>query len=148
MIFVNDLYLNVYNSDCILFADDTTLFKTHSDIGKTILELQKDINQLTDCFQADQLSLNVTKSNLMVFGNKNKLSIKIDNIDIPLVDSTKFLGIHLDPSLNLNLNTSIHLNTSLLISNLISNRYMLQITKKYARKSQKVIILHTYFKSY
>ena len=50
LIFVNDLYLNVYNSDCILFADDTTLFKTHSDIGKAILELQNDFNQLTVWF--------------------------------------------------------------------------------------------------
>ena len=31
----------------------------------------------------------------MVFHNKNKPSIKVDNIDILLVDSTKFLGIHL-----------------------------------------------------
>ena len=47
LIFVNDLYLNVYNSDCILFAYDHTLFKTHSDICKAILELQNDINQLS-----------------------------------------------------------------------------------------------------
>ena len=58
LIIANDPYLNVYNSDCILFADDTTLFKTHSDIGKAILELQNDTNQLTDWFQANQLSLN------------------------------------------------------------------------------------------
>ena len=50
LIFLYDLYLNVYNSNCILFADDTTLFKTHSDICKAILELQNDINQMTDWF--------------------------------------------------------------------------------------------------
>ena len=51
-IFVNDLYLNVHNSDCIfiLFADDTTLFKTHSNIGKAIFRISNDINQLTDWF--------------------------------------------------------------------------------------------------
>ena len=67
----------------------------------------------------------------MVFGSKNKLSSKMDNIDIPLVDSTKFLGIHLDSSLNWNLHT---LN---FISNLISSRYMLQITKKLCQKEPK-----------
>ena len=36
LMIVNDLYVNVYSSDCILFADDTTIFKTHSDIGKAI----------------------------------------------------------------------------------------------------------------
>ena len=50
LIFLNDLYLCVHKSDCILFADDTTLFKTHSNKGKAILELQNDINQLTDWF--------------------------------------------------------------------------------------------------
>ena len=39
LIFVNDLYLYVYNTDCILLADDTTLFKTHFNTGKAILEL-------------------------------------------------------------------------------------------------------------
>ena len=44
------------NSGCILFyADDTTLFKTHSDIGKAILELQNDINHFRVWFQANQL---------------------------------------------------------------------------------------------
>ena len=55
----------------------------------------------------------------------------MDNIDIPLDDSTKFLGIHLDYSLNWNLHTSN------LISNLISNRYILQITKKLCKKEPK-----------
>ena len=59
-----------------------------------------------------------------MFGTKIKPSIKMNNTDIPLVNSTKFLGIHLDSSLNWNVLTSK------LISNLISNRYMLQITKK------------------
>ena len=32
----------------------------------------------------------MTETNLMVFGNKSKPAIKMDNIDIQLVDSTKF----------------------------------------------------------
>ena len=38
LIFVNDLQLNVIKSDCILFADDTTLYKTGpklNDVGET-----------------------------------------------------------------------------------------------------------------
>ena len=81
----------------------------------------------------------MTKPNLILFGNKNKPSIKMDNIDIPLVDSTNFLGVHLDSSLNWNLHTSS------LISNLISNRYMLQITKKLCQKELKAYyIVHIF----
>ena len=78
----------------------------------------------------------------MVFGNKNKPSIKMDNIDIPLVDSTKFLGVYLDSSLNWNLHTSS------LISNLISNRYMLQITKTFMPERAKRLLYYAHILSH
>ena len=59
----------------------------------------------------------------MVFGSNAKPALHIDEIEIPQVNNTTFLGVHLDSRLNWN----IHMAT--LVNSLVSNRYMLQQTR-------------------
>ena len=73
---------------------------------KQQLELQEDILILTACFHANQLSLNITKTNCMAFGSNAKPALHIDEIEIPQVDNTKLLGVHLDSGLNWNIHMS------------------------------------------
>ncbi len=54
-------------------------------------------------FQANKLSLNVSKTYFMIFSNKkcdDNYKISINGIDITRVFVTKFLGVHLDFQLN------------------------------------------------
>lgn len=105
------LYMNDFvNSTCvlhnILFADDTNLFLSH----KSPPELQGILNRellKVDCwFKCSKLSLNISKTNYIVFGSNNNkknaehVCIKINGQDIVRVISTKFLGVHVDEYLN------------------------------------------------
>ena len=60
-----------------------------------------DMSLLTDWFKANQLLLNIGKTNLLLFWPGNKtMDITIKGIQIPQVHNTKFLGIMIDDELN------------------------------------------------
>ena len=92
--------------------------------------------------KVNQLSLNITKTNLMVFGSNVKPSLHIDEIEIPQVNNTKLLGVHLDSSLNWN----IHMST--LIDLLVSNIYMLQLIRNYMPEDVKLLVYCTHILSH
>ena len=51
-------------------------------------------------FKSNKLSLNLNKTVSMHFwSNDSKLKLTIDNFNIPVVLSTKFLGVHIDNQL-------------------------------------------------
>ena len=65
--------------------------------------------KLSIWFRANQLSLNVDKTNYIIFGNKhlpNDSSLNMDDTVIQHVNSTKFLGVYIDSTLSWN----IHVN--------------------------------------
>ena len=62
LIFTNDLYQHVKYSSTILFADDTTLHKTHRNLDYLKSCLEHDLTQLLDWFQANKLTLNLSKT--------------------------------------------------------------------------------------
>ena len=56
-------------------------------------------------FSANKLSLNIAKSNYIVFGKHKQeqlVALKINDVAIERVDATKFLGVVIDQSLNWN----------------------------------------------
>ena len=62
---------------------------------------------MIDWFKANQLSLNLSKSVLLYFWEKrNQTRLTVCNIEIPISDSTKFLGVHIDNELR----WTIHVN--------------------------------------
>ncbi len=66
--------------------------------------MKQDLNILVDWFRANKLSLNLGKTNFILFRPKSKkndisVSLTYDNIDIKQEKVTKFLGIYLDECL-------------------------------------------------
>ena len=101
LIFCNDLYLNLELCSGILFADDTTIYKSHSNIKFLKWCVISDMETIIDWFKANHLSLNGNKTVGMLF-SKDKTSIKtlpIGDLQVKFVESTKFLGVHLDNKL-------------------------------------------------
>ena len=75
---------------------------------ETACKLQPSLNQFCKWCQANKLSLNTTKTKLMVFGSRQKVKrakeveIRVGDVKLQLVPSYKYLGITLDSTLSLN----------------------------------------------
>ncbi len=89
---------NLIHAKAILFADDTTVFKSHKNLTDLYQFMNHDLKTLTDWFEANKLSLNTGKTNCILFKrNKNNLNAEnnklyLDNEKMGLV--TKILGFH------------------------------------------------------
>ena len=88
----------------ILFADDSNLFYSNENLNVLFEVMNKELQTLTTWFSVNRLSLNVKKTNYILFSNKNvkkfKGQIKIDSTEVDRVENTKFLGIIIDEKLN------------------------------------------------
>ena len=104
IIYTNDLPNSMKHSKCILFADDTTVYHSSTNLNELIGLIEEDLVTLTDWFCVSKLSLNVNKTNLLVFSPKakiisNEMTIKLGGQIIRRVNNAKFLGIHIDDEL-------------------------------------------------
>ena len=107
-VFCNDLYHVLDWCNCILFADDTTIYKSHKSPRFLECCLMEDLTTLSDWFTANKLTLNLNKTVCMLFSPKKitKIEIKMNNVVIPQVSNTKFLGIWIDEKLNWHVHTT------------------------------------------
>ena len=67
LIFTNDLHKHLNYCSSILFADDTTLYKTYRHLNYLRWCIQDDMHTLTDWFRANKLTLNVEKTICILF---------------------------------------------------------------------------------
>jgi len=75
ILYINDLHECSKDLNFILFADDTNAFMKGTDIDNTIDCLNDELAKVAKWFDANQLSLNVKKTNYMIFSNRT-LKIK------------------------------------------------------------------------
>ena len=103
LIYINDLATVSRNSLPILFADDTNIFSTGKNLNELRESLNEDLVNIEEWLRCNRLSLNVLKTNYMIFTTKNKLSHDVDifvnNVRIERVYVTKFLGVQIDSKL-------------------------------------------------
>ena len=144
MLFTNDLNLNLDHTNCILFADDTTLYFSHSNKKYLKWCIEEDLANLADWFRANLLTLNPSKCVYLQFNKKktNTVDIQLDGINIPPVTMTKFLGITLDQ----NLNWIQHTNNLML--KLKRNINMLRSTQKTLDQASKKLIYFAHIHSH
>ena len=105
IIYTNDLPTCLKRCKTILFADDTTIYKSSNDIAKLHNEINKNLHTLTDWFCANKLSLNISKTTYLIFNHSNNISnennkIHIAGETINRERHTKFLGLYIDDKLN------------------------------------------------
>ena len=103
IIYMNDLPDCLHNAKGILFADDTTLYESSYNINELYISMNHDLAILSDWFQSNKLSLNLKKTNYMLFTKASALSelnhLKVGNEIIEKKSCVKFLGIHIDEKL-------------------------------------------------
>ena len=105
IIYINDIVNCSKLLKFILFADDTNLFYSNSDLAQLQKIVNSELTKLSDWFCANKLSLNVVKTNYMLFGYKPipktlaQFKLFIDGNNLERVSSTKFLGVFVDEKL-------------------------------------------------
>ena len=92
-----------------MYADDTTIYASCVSTAKLYAKVNNDLTRVRDWLLANKLSLNVTKTEYMFLTTTFKLSnlgrdfpVKIGNNYVKRVQTTKYLGIHLDENLKWN----------------------------------------------
>ena len=103
LIFVNDLHLHLQHSECVQFADDTTLVFTHRNLNYLHFSIESELTSIQDWFNANKLTLNIEKSSYLLYHNQKQLvpnfKIELNGLEIPRVKHAKFLGVWLDDKL-------------------------------------------------
>ena len=105
IIYINDLANSSKVLHKVIFADDTNLFLSHNSYNELHNLLNKELLHVDLWFKVNKLSLNISKTNYMIFSNKKTkdmetLKIKINGEEIKEAKSTKFLGVLVDDCLN------------------------------------------------
>ena len=90
----------------ILFADDTTVFYSNSNLDSLYDIVNCELKEVCNWFKCNKLSLNTAKTNLMFIGTSyptnqinDKRSIYLDGCKLTQATEAKFLGITLDSNL-------------------------------------------------
>ena len=87
----------------ILFADDSNFFINGTDVRKIELALNEELRNIASWLKMNKLSLNVNKTQYMVFTRKlNKIKdivLRVEGQTIKRVTQTKILGVMIDEHL-------------------------------------------------
>ena len=73
LLYVNDVNTNLLHTNVLLYADDTVIFAKHEDEGMAHLWVSMDLFLLQKWCNRNQLTINLAKTKLMLFGTKNML---------------------------------------------------------------------------
>ena len=86
-----------------LFADDTIVLNTGSDVGTLIDSTNHELKKLDDWTRANKLTIHPGKTKLLIVSNRirqyNNVSIQFLNTEILPTNCCKYLGVHLDNKL-------------------------------------------------
>ena len=111
ILYVNDLQRALKQATSSLFADDTSIYYSHSDIKQLEATLNSELQSLDIWMKSNKLSVNISKSNYLIFHPSQEnlrlnLTLKYDDQILVQKQHVKFLGVYLDE----NLSWKIHIN--------------------------------------
>ena len=105
-LYINDLPSCSKLPHFVLFADDTNILFAHHDPKTLETIINNELIHISNWFKLNKLSLNVKKTNYIIFKNKHSnrpnidVNINIDGTALQQVDTTKFLGLLIDANLS------------------------------------------------
>ena len=105
IIYINDLPNALLFSNATLFADDTCLLYSNPSLKCIEKRLNVDLKRLFKWLCANKISLNVSKTEVLLFRNTHKVinhnvRLKLNGKTLPLSKSVKYLGVQLDDHLS------------------------------------------------
>ena len=112
LLYINDLNKAMKYCRTIHFADDTSLLLKHKSLKKMKKQLNFDLHNLSKWLDANKISLNASKTELLIFRHPRKkinyiLKVKLNGKLLRPSNYVKYLGMYIDSNLNWNVNTNI-----------------------------------------
>ena len=104
LIYINELHAAIKYSEVHHFAEDTNLLSFNSCVKSINKQVNYDLKNLSNWLKANKISLNVGKTELVLFTSPKKqlvcdLKIKLNGKRHYETDSVKYLGIQIDKRL-------------------------------------------------
>ena len=107
LLYINDLVKVFSDMSAVLFADDTTLLIKDDSLSKLVQRSNSELVKFKNWNVANRLSLNVSKTSVMLFSNRTKTFtsevILYNNQALNITENTVFLGLRIDSQLKFNL---------------------------------------------
>jgi hypothetical protein len=105
LLYINDFGNSATVLDFNLFADDSNLFYSHKSLQCLETDLNNQLYNVNEWLCANKLSLNIEKSNFVIFHPPQKkisypINLKINNKILEEKTSIKYLGVIIDSHLN------------------------------------------------
>ena len=108
IIYIDDIVKQIDHCTVHLYADDTILYFSDKDINRIECLLNADLKRVHKWMCLNKLSLNVSKTESILIGNRtmlskhNSLNVQISGKDIQSKKTVKYLGVLIDQELKWN----------------------------------------------
>ena len=108
ILYMNDLQFAVKNAQIQLYADDTVIHVAGESSEEAAQQMQPALNSFSKWCSANKLSLNTSKTKMMVFGTRQKVKkakgviLRLEGTQLQVVPTYKYLGFILDSVLTFN----------------------------------------------
>ena len=107
LLYINDITNTSSLLSFVLFADDTNIFYSHSNLNSLNNTLNYEIDKVSNWFKSNKLSLNIKKTHFIHFkhhphNTETQIHIKIDDAPLEKKTHSKFLGVFIDEALTWN----------------------------------------------
>ena len=112
LLYVNDVNSNLLHTKVLLYADVKVIFARHIDETTAQLWVSMDLLLLQKWCNLNQLTINLAKTKLMLFGTKNmlkhctKMDISLLGTKLQYVKHFNYLGMKLDDTLTFELHAT------------------------------------------
>ena len=112
-VYVNDINRHVYLGSCNLYADDTLIYCTGSNIVELKTNIQKCVTDVHEWYESNKFVINTSKSNVMLLTTRQMLShmtdtdlnVHIGNHELLQCNNIKYLGVDIDNVLSWDIQT-------------------------------------------
>ena len=145
IIYINDLPLYIKNCQTDMYADDSTIHTSGSNIKELQVKIQQDLNCVEQWCHENNMFINSNKTKCMIIGTRQKLSSQENELCLTissnkLQNSTceKLLGIKVDQQLNWSSQVDV------VCSTISSRIYLLSKIKQYLNLELRKLFYNGY----
>ena len=105
IIYINDIFEAIIHSSTFLFADDTGLLNSNCNLKTIEEQVNEDLQSLYKWLCASKISLNITKTEVVLFYHNHKkvnyeMKLVLNDEDLKISKNVKYLGLLLDHDLS------------------------------------------------